>query len=48
MEPITTTHEPWDTAEYEDDFDRWYVDVVRTAELADDAPVRGCTAVRPL
>ncbi len=47
MEPITTTHEPWDTAEDEDDFDRWYVDVVRAAELADDAPVRGCKVVRP-
>ena len=31
----------------DDDFDRWYVDVVRKAELADDAPVRGCKVVRP-
>src|SRR5262245_28396666 len=31
----------------EDDFDRWYVDVVRKAELADDAPVRGCKVIRP-
>ena len=31
----------------EDDFDRWYVDVVKRAELADDAPVRGCKVVRP-
>jgi prolyl-tRNA synthetase len=31
----------------EDDFDRWYVDVVKRSELADDAPVRGCKVVRP-
>jgi prolyl-tRNA synthetase len=31
----------------EDDFDRWYVDVVKRAELADDAPVRGCKVIRP-
>lgn len=31
----------------DDDFDRWYVDVVKRAELADDAPVRGCKVVRP-
>ncbi|TMF14008.1 MAG: proline--tRNA ligase [Chloroflexi bacterium] len=30
-----------------DDFDRWYVDVVRRAELADYAPVRGCMVIRP-
>lgn len=46
MEPITT-NEPWDAAAHEDDFDRWYVDVVRAAELADDAPVRGCKVIRP-
>lgn len=34
-------------ADQEDDFDRWYVDVVKRAELADDAPVRGCKIVRP-
>ena len=27
-------------ADQDDDFDRWYVDVVKRAELADDAPVR--------
>ena len=31
----------------DDDFDRWYVDVVKGAELADDSPVRGCKIVRP-
>ncbi len=31
----------------EDDFDRWYVDVIRKAELADDTPVRGCKVIRP-
>jgi len=29
------------------DFDRWYTDVVRKAELADYAPVRGCMVIRP-
>ncbi len=29
------------------DFDRWYVDVVRRAELADYTPVRGCMVIRP-
>ncbi|MEJ7839338.1 MAG: proline--tRNA ligase [Thermomicrobiales bacterium] len=28
-------------------FDQWYVDVVRKADLADDAPVRGCKVVKP-
>jgi prolyl-tRNA synthetase len=32
---------------YEDDFDRWYVEVIRKAELAEDAPVRGCKVIRP-
>jgi prolyl-tRNA synthetase len=30
-----------------EDFDRWYVDVVRRAELADYTPVGGCMVVRP-
>ena len=34
-------------ADVEDDFDRWYVDVVKKSELADDAPVRGCRIIRP-
>ncbi|MEZ4563363.1 MAG: proline--tRNA ligase [Thermomicrobiales bacterium] len=34
-------------AHYDDDFDQWYVDVVQQAELADDAPVRGCKVIRP-
>jgi prolyl-tRNA synthetase len=29
------------------DFDRWYVDTVLRAELADYAPVRGCMVIRP-
>jgi prolyl-tRNA synthetase len=29
------------------DFDRWYTDVVRKAELADYTPVRGCMVIRP-
>ena len=31
----------------EDNFDRWYVEVVQKAGLADDAPVRGCKVIRP-
>jgi prolyl-tRNA synthetase len=30
-----------------DDFGRWYTEVVRKAQLADYAPVRGCMAIRP-
>ena len=30
-----------------EDFDRWYVDVVRRAELADYAPIKGCMVIRP-
>src|SRR5215472_8197927 len=30
-----------------EDFDRWYVDTVLKAELADYGPVRGCMVIRP-
>jgi len=30
-----------------DDFSRWYLDVVRRAELADYSPVKGCMVIRP-
>jgi prolyl-tRNA synthetase len=30
-----------------DDFGRWYIDVVRRAELADYSPVKGCMVIRP-
>jgi prolyl-tRNA synthetase len=30
-----------------DDFSRWYNEVVRKAQLADYAPVRGCMVIRP-
>ncbi|MCC6704657.1 MAG: proline--tRNA ligase [Thermomicrobiales bacterium] len=36
-----------DLIDQDDDFDQWYVDVIRKAELADDSPVRGCKVVRP-
>jgi prolyl-tRNA synthetase len=29
------------------DFAQWYLDVIREAELADSAPVRGCMIIRP-
>jgi prolyl-tRNA synthetase len=31
----------------DDDFDRWYVEVVQKAGLAEDAPIRGCKIVKP-
>ena len=31
----------------EKDFSRWYLDVIREAELSDPAPVRGCMVIRP-
>jgi prolyl-tRNA synthetase len=30
-----------------EDFSRWYLDVVRRAELADYTPVKGCMVIRP-
>ena len=30
------------------DFSRWYLDVVRKAELADYSPVKGCMVIRPV
>ena len=29
------------------DFSKWYLDVVRKAELADYSPVKGCMVIRP-
>ena len=31
----------------EKDYSQWYLDVIRAAELADYAPVRGCMVIRP-
>ena len=36
-----------DLADQGDDFSRWYIEVVRKAQLADYAPVRGCMVIRP-
>ena len=36
-----------DLTDQSDDFARWYTEVVRKAQLADYAPVRGCMAIRP-
>ena len=30
-----------------EDFSRWYLDVIREAELAENSPVRGCMVIRP-
>ena len=42
-----TDHFVEDLTDQADDFSRWYTDVVRKAQLADYAPVRGCMAIRP-
>jgi prolyl-tRNA synthetase len=31
----------------EEDYSRWYLDVIREAQLSDPAPVRGCMVIRP-
>lgn len=31
----------------EQDYSRWYLDVIREAKLADNSPVRGCMVIRP-
>ena len=36
-----------DLTDQTDDFSRWYNEVVRKAQLADYAPVRGCMVIRP-
>ncbi len=36
-----------DIVDQEDDFSKWYNQVVRKAKLADYAPVRGCMIIRP-
>jgi prolyl-tRNA synthetase len=54
MTEITHTTDTSDTGDFVKeitkmsvDFDRWYTDVVRKAELADYTPVRGCMVIRP-
>jgi prolyl-tRNA synthetase len=41
----------WDMARNitnpEEDYSRWYQDVIREAQLSDPAPVRGCMVIRP-
>ena len=44
---MATERSPKQIASKSEDFDRWYVDVVRRAELADYTPVRGCMVIRP-
>jgi prolyl-tRNA synthetase len=36
-----------DLTDKDDDFSRWYLDIVHKAELAEDSPVRGCMVIRP-
>jgi prolyl-tRNA synthetase len=44
---MATERSPKQIASKSEDFDRWYVDVVRRAELADYTPVKGCMVIRP-
>ena len=44
---MATERSPKQIAAKSEDFDRWYIDVVRRAELADYTPVRGCMVIRP-
>ena len=36
-----------DLTDQSDDFSRWYNEVIRKAQLADDSPVKGCMVIRP-
>jgi len=36
-----------DITKRSEDYSRWYQDVIRAAELADNSPVRGCMVIRP-
>ena len=38
---------PTEVTPQSQDFGRWYIDVVRRAELADYSPVKGCMVIRP-
>ena len=31
----------------EQDYNQWYLDVIKAAQLADYSPVRGCMVIRP-
>jgi prolyl-tRNA synthetase len=45
--PVSKAADPKAITAKSEDFDRWYVDVVLRAELADYTPVGGCMVVRP-
>ena len=46
--PMTTIPDlPTEITPQSQDFGRWYIDVVRRAELADYSPVKGCMVIRP-
>jgi len=50
LHPMTTEQIPdlpTEITPQSQDFARWYVDVVRRAELADYSPVKGCMVIRP-
>ncbi len=47
QESAGTTASPKAITRKSDDFNEWYIDVVRKAELADYSPVRGCMVIRP-
>jgi prolyl-tRNA synthetase len=45
--PGSNEPRPTEITPQSEDFGRWYLDVVRRAELADYSPVKGCMAIRP-
>src|SRR5207249_5236117 len=47
VDKVETRKEGGVLADKESDFPGWYNDVVMRAELAEDAPVRGCMVIRP-
>jgi prolyl-tRNA synthetase len=47
QQPGSNEPRPTEITRQSEDFGRWYLDVVRRAELADYSPVKGCMVIRP-
>jgi len=47
LQDIEDTDEVGEITPKSENFSRWYIDVVRRAELADYTPVKGCMVIRP-
>jgi prolyl-tRNA synthetase len=46
-QPGSNDPRPTEITPQSEDFGRWYLDVVRRAELSDYSPVKGCMVIRP-